>query len=140
MKIEFTSSPDQQDIDFITKKILQENPHYGEDSSPFAFYVRSNDGKIIAGVNGYIVYGEIYVDQLWVHPLFRNMGVGRQLMEEVHEFGRYEGCKVATVQTMCFQKALSFYEHLDYVKEFERIGQVKNSTCYFLIKELHTEK
>lgn len=140
MKIEFTSSPDQKDIDYITQRILQETPNYGEDSSPFAFYVRDNDGKIIAGVNGYIVYGEIYTDQLWVHPLFRKKGVARQLMEEVHEFGRYEDCKVATVQTMCFQKALKFYENLGYVKEFERIGQVKNSTCYFLIKDLYSKK
>lgn len=138
MKIEFTSSPDESDIDYISQRIIEETPDYGE-APPFAFFVRDNKKNILAGVNGYIIYGEIYTDQLWVKKEFRDKGIARQLMNEVHNLGAFEGCKVATVQTMCFQKVVEFYEKLGYVKEFERKGHLKNSTCYFLSKDLNTE-
>ena len=134
-KIEYTKTPATSDVDFITKQINQETSEYGE-AYPFAFFMRDDDSKIIAGANGFVIYGAIYTDQLWVDKDYRGQGFSTKLMAKVHEFGKLEGCKIATVQTMTFQGAQSFYEKLGYVQDFKRAGYVNGSSCIFMRKAL----
>lgn len=78
----------------------------------------------------------VYTDQLWVHKKHRGQGFAREIMGKVHEFGKLEGCKTATIQTMSFQGAKSFYEKLGYVQDFKRDGYVNGSSCIFMMKDL----
>lgn len=135
MSLEYTSTPASEDIDFLTQKINQETPEFGE-AHPFAFYLRDEHNQIIAGCNGSVIFGSIYTDQLWVHPAHRKNGLGYQLMEAVHDYGCRSGCSMATVATMSFQGALVFYEKLGYVIDFERQGYTQNSSCIFLKRSL----
>lgn len=137
-KIEKTLSPSSQDIDFLTARINESAKALGveEEAYPFAFFMRDDQGNIIAGCNGSVVYGSIYTDQLWVDEAYRGQGVGSKLMEKVHDYGREIGCAMATVSTMSFQNASSFYEHLGYVCDFERAGHVCGTSCLFLCKSL----
>ncbi|WP_244127131.1 GNAT family N-acetyltransferase [Candidatus Sarmatiella mevalonica] len=73
---------------------------------------------------------------MWVHPAHRKNGLGRQLMEAVHDYGRKSGCSMATVATISFQGAKTFYQKLGYVTDFERLGYTQNSSCHFMRKEL----
>ena len=134
-KIEYTKNPATSDIDFLTKQINQETSEYGE-ACPFAFFMRDDDSKIIAGANGFVIYGAIYTDQLWVDKDCRKQGIARKLMDKVHEFGREQGCTIATVLTMSFQGAQIFYEKLGYVQDFKRAGYVKGSYCVSMKKAL----
>ena len=134
-KIEYTKNPATSDINFLTKKINQETPEYF-DAYPFAFFMRDEDSKIIAGANGFVIYGAIYTDQLWVDKDYRRQGFAKKIMDKVHEFGKLEGCKIATVQTMSFQGAQVFYEKLGYVQDFKRVGYVNGSNCIFMRKAL----
>ena len=102
----------------------------------FSFFTRDDDNHIIAGANGYVIYGVIYTDQLWVDRAYRNQGLARVLMEKVHQFGLTEGCRKASVSTMSFQKARDFYEKLGYQVNFERTGHVNESSCYFMSKNI----
>ena len=135
VNIQYTSTPTSADIDFLTQKINKETPEFGE-AHPFAFFVRDEHNQIIAGCNGSVIFGSIYTDQLWVHPDHRRSGLGHKLMGEVHDYGRKSGCAMATVATMSFQGAKSFYEKLGYVVDFERPSYTQNSSCYFMRKEL----
>lgn len=134
-EIEFTTSPVATDIDFLTQQINQETPEFGE-AHPFAFFIRDEKNQIIAGCNGSVIFGSIYTDQLWAHPDHRKNGLGHQLMEAVHDYGRKSGCRIGTVATMSFQGAKTFYEKLGYVSDFERQGYTQNSSCHFMRKEL----
>ena len=134
-KIEYTKTPATSDVDFITKQINQETSEYGE-AYPFAFFMRDDDSKIIAGANGFVIYGAIYTDQLWVDKDYRGQGFAKKIMDKTHEVGKLEGCKIATVQTMTFQGAQSFYEKLGYVQDFKRAGYVNGSSCIFMRKAL----
>lgn len=134
-QIEKTLSPCNKDIDFLTQKINAETPEYGV-AHPFAFFIRDDKMKIIAGANGLVIYGEIYTAQLWVDPYFRKQGLGHKLMAQVHELGKSEDCKLAVVQTMSFQGAIDFYTALGYEIDFERPGYVRGSRCLFLKKDL----
>lgn len=135
MNFEHTSTPASADIDFLTQKINQETPKFGKAYS-FGFFIRDDADQIIAGCNGSVVFGSIYTDQLWVVPHHRKNGLGRKLMEAIHDYGRKSDCSMATVATMSFQGAKAFYEKLGYVSDFERQGYTQNSTCHFMRKEL----
>lgn len=135
MNIEFTSIPASADIDFLTWEINQETPEFGEAHS-FAFFMQDEKNQIIAGCNGSVIFGSIYTDQLWVHPDHRRSGLRHQLMEAVHDYSRRSGCSMATVATMSFQGAKSFYAKLGYVSDFERPGYTQNSSCIFLKRSL----
>ena len=101
VNIQYTSTPASADIDFLTQKINQETPEFGE-AHPFAFFIRDEKNQIIAGCNGSMIFGSIYTDQLWGHLNYRKNGLGHQLMEAVHDYGRKSGCNMATVATMSF--------------------------------------
>lgn len=135
VNIQYTSIPASADIDFLTQKINQETPEFGE-AHPFAFFIRDKRNQIIAGCNGSVIFGSIYTDQLWVHPAHRKKGLAHQLMETVHDYGRRSGCRIATVATMSFQGAKSFYEKLGYITDFERQGYTQNSSCIMLKRSL----
>lgn len=128
-------NPSGDDINFLTDKINLETPEFGE-AYTFYFFIKDDNKNIIAGCNGSIVFGSIYTDQLWVDKQYRKLGLGRKLMEEVHDYGRKSGCTFATVATMSFQCAREFYEKLGYTCDFERLGYTQNSSCIFLKKTL----
>lgn len=135
LKIEHTESPSGKDIEFLLAKINEENIDKGS-SNPFAFFIRDQQANIIAGCSGYVIYGSIYTDLLWVNKEYRKNGLGKSLMEKVHDYGRKMNCKIATVATMSFQKARAFYEKLGYECDFERQGYINKSTSIFLKKKL----
>lgn len=134
MNLEIIEKPFQKDIDFLTQKINEEALDYGV-AYNFAIIARTEDSKIIGGCNGSIVFGSIYTDQLWVDPHFRCRGLGKKLMEKVHDYGRKNDCLLSTVVTMTFQ-APDFYKKLGYTIDFSRKGYIKNSCCIFMSKKL----
>lgn len=134
-KIEYTENPKTSDINFLTKQINQETSKYGE-AYPFAFFIKNDGSQIIAGANGFFIYGSIYTDQLWVDKEFRRQGLATKIMNKVHDFGKLEGCEFATIQTMSFQGAQLFYEKLGYAQDFKRAGYVSGSNCIFMKRAL----
>lgn len=101
----------------------------------FCFSIENSDKQIVGGINGITYYGCLYVDMLWVKNDLRNKGWGTKLMQEAENFGKTQGCRFATVNTMDWE-ALPFYENLGYGIEFVREGYQKSSKMYFLRKEL----
>jgi ribosomal protein S18 acetylase RimI-like enzyme len=71
-----------------------------------------------------------------VHPQYRHQGLGRKVMEHVHQYGQNHYCRMATVATMDFQHARAFYEKLGYVCDFERLGYANGATAVFMYKPL----
>lgn len=135
MKIEFTSNPNSADINFLTKMIDNETPNLPKVSS-LAFFIRDDSNNIIAGCNCFMIYGSIYTDQLWVHPEHRKLGLGKKLIESVHDYGKSNGCTTASLTTMSFQNAISFYQKLGYNIDFEMPGYADGALRLFLSKKL----
>ena len=73
---------------------------------------------------------------VYVHKDYRKQGLGRKLVDKVHNHGREAGCKMTTLSTMSFQDALGFYEKLGYIVDLERPGYVDGSSLICLKKEL----
>lgn len=129
--------PKQED----TKIIWQGINEYARDmrglseGKPFGFFVKDESNNIKGGCAGYIFYGCLYVDILWVDQTLRNQQYGTQLMKEAEKLAKNEHCNFITVNTFDFE-ALGFYQKLGFVIEFERQGFDKNSIMYFLRKNL----
>jgi GNAT superfamily N-acetyltransferase len=138
MKIEFTSSPSQEERDFLERQIDEDINKLGRSGAlgHIGFFIKNDSGEIIGGCNGFTICGSIYTDQLWVHESLRGQGFGRRLMESMHEHGRKAGCKLATLMTVDFQGKRGFYEHLGYKCDLERDGYENGAKLLFLKKEL----
>ena len=135
MHIDYTFDPSTEDVNFLRHQLNQVAEGF-KSVDPFGFFIKDKAKQIQAGVNGCMIYGVIYVDQLWVNVDYRNRGLGRQLMEEVHALGRKEACSMATVCTVSFLGAQNFYERLGYKVDFIRSGYANDASCVFLSKKL----
>ena len=135
MKFQINITPNQEDIEYLTEKINQESMEFGS-AYNFGLFLYDANNTIIGGCNGSVIFGAIYTDQLWIDKKLRGTGLGRKIMEKVHDYGRENSCKIATVTTMSFQNARDFYEKLGYIVDFERSGYIMGSSMIFLKKNL----
>ena len=135
LKFEIEENPSSMELNFLTNKINNEVVDGHGSAYPFAIFIRNKDGEILAGCNGSIIFGSIYTDQLWVDPSLRKQGLGKKLMEAVHEHGKKCGCLMATITTMSFQVP-NFYKKLGYEVDFSREGYVNGASCIFMSKKL----
>ena len=101
----------------------------------FAFFIRDESEKIFGGCNGDILYGQLYVSQLWIHEKLRRQGFGTKLMQLAEKHATENQCKFISVNTMNFE-APEFYKKLGFHVEFERHGFDKDSIFYFMRKDL----
>jgi ribosomal protein S18 acetylase RimI-like enzyme len=103
--------------------------------TPFAFFIKDANRKILGGIKGTSYYGCLYVDSLWVDPTFRTKGWGGELMHAAENLGRKRHCSFVSLTTMDWE-ALDFYKGLGYAVEFVREGFEKDSKMYLLRKNL----
>lgn len=103
--------------------------------STFGICIKNETQKILGGAKGAVLYGNLYVDSLWINNKIRNQGWGTKLMIEAEKIGKEHGCTFATVNTMDWE-ALSFYQKLGYNIEFTREGFEKDSKMFMLRKKL----
>jgi ribosomal protein S18 acetylase RimI-like enzyme len=102
---------------------------------PFSIELKSAEQQINGGATGVSLYGNLYVDMLWVAPDLRGQGWGTKIMRQAEEIGRRRKCSFATVNTMDWQ-ALPFYQKLGYAIEFTRDGFENGAKMLFLRKPL----
>ncbi|MCK4934450.1 MAG: GNAT family N-acetyltransferase [Simkaniaceae bacterium] len=131
---DLSENPSQNGVDFLTQKINESTVGYGKAYS-FAIFARDRNGNLIGGLNGSVIYHMIYTDQLWVDMQYRKQGVGKQLMERVHSYGKGKKCSLAMVATMSFQAPI-FYQKIGYSVEFSKEGFGNAGTYLLLSKKL----
>lgn len=136
-EIIYTSDPKPDDTHFLGKGIIdyaiEKKGH--EPLEYFGFFIHDAENNIQGGCNGAILYGCLHVDQLYVIEALRGQGYGTQLMQAAEQLAREKDCTFLTVNTMDWE-ALEFYKKLGYYVEFTRKGYAKDSTFYFLRKDL----
>lgn len=135
--INFELNPSPADIQILCDGISHEAQKKKQLKSVtfFAFFIRDDFGKIVGSCNGDILYGQLYVSQLWVDEKLRGQGYGTKLMQFAEDHAKQNGCAFIAVNTMDFE-AREFYKKLGFTIEFERHGFDKDSVFYFLRKNL----
>lgn len=100
----------------------------------FGLFIKA-EGKVVAGPTGFHYFGATYIDTLWIERDYRKQGLGTQLMREAEKCAQENGCAFVHLTTMDWE-GLSFYQKLGYSLEFQRDGYAKNSTRFYLRKDL----
>ena len=88
---------------------------------PIRLALRTNEGKVIGGMLGSIVWNWLQIDVLWVTEDARGLGHGRALLERAEQLAREAGCRHARLDTFDFE-ARGFYEKLGYSVYGELVG------------------
>lgn len=94
-----------------------------------------NQNKLIGAIVVQIFWEQLHIKYLFVEKKSRGQGIATQLMKHVLEFAKKRGCHFAFVETMSFQ-ALEFYSKLGFTIDFSREGYARNTTFYYLRKDL----
>ena len=101
----------------------------------FALVARNEDGEVVGGVTGDMVWEWLQIGTLWVREIDRGLGLGRRLVEQAETLARRQGCDSARLSTFEFE-ARGFYEHLGYRVYGECEGFPAGRTQYHLAKRL----
>lgn len=83
-------------------------------------FARDEAGRMIGACGGEIMWGDLYVDLMWVAPEHRGHGIGAELLSRAEAEARARGAFRVHLDTMSFQ-APAFYPRLGYV-EYARLG------------------
>lgn len=83
------------------------------DPRSFALALRDDEGQIVGGLIGEMLWGWLRIGILAVAPELRGVGWGRRLVAEAERLAVAAGCRRAWVDTFSFQ-APGFYQRLGY--------------------------
>ncbi len=92
------------------------------DYKPFSLVIRSAAGDAIGVLSAYTAFAEIYVDDIWVDPGHRKIGLGRKLLAALESRYQDAGYNNINLVTSQFQ-AVGFYEKCGYDVEFVRTNE-----------------
>jgi len=101
----------------------------------FALTVRADDGQILGGLTGELIWNALYVGVLWVSESSRGQGYGSALMRTAEDMARTRGCEVSFLSTMTFQ-APNFYKKLGYLPIGELLDSPKGFSRVWFAKRL----
>ena len=114
MGIVVTSSPNEDDDDFVVEKTREYNQQFVDNTFQLlSVYFRNSQNEIIGGLTGKTFWNWLHVEYLWVHESERTNGIGTKLMLTAETEAVSRGCLGSTLDTFSFQ-ALDFYKGLGY--------------------------
>lgn len=107
--------PDEEEVSALRRQLVNYNitRAQADEGQSLAIFVKDDDGRLLAGVYGWLWGQCMEVDNLWVTERLRGQGIGRELMRKLEEAARSRGGKTAVLDTYSFQ-APEFYESLGY--------------------------
>ncbi len=114
-RIEFTAAASEADVARIRAGLSEFNRSRIPDKmyAQLVFTLLDRDGQFAGGLTGFVDYGWLFVNYLWVGESARGKGNGRKLMLAAEQEARTRGCKNSWLDTFSFQ-ARDFYERLGY--------------------------
>jgi ribosomal protein S18 acetylase RimI-like enzyme len=86
-----------------------------------AILIKNANGAVIGALQAYTAFAEVYVDDIWVDPLYRGQNLGRKLLKELENKFKDQGYNNINLVTSHFQ-APEFYKKCGFETEFVRIN------------------
>ncbi|MCH9626993.1 MAG: hypothetical protein S4CHLAM2_06270 [Chlamydiales bacterium] len=99
----------------------------------FSIILKNDADEAVGVLNGFTVYAEVYVDDLWVDQSCRRQGLGRLLLQLLEERFRGKGFYNINLVTSAFQAPV-FYEKCGFKREFvrENVQNPKLAKTFFV--------
>lgn len=143
LTIEIEQSPKQADLETISLGLQSHNKkHIGDAASEeeltFAVFARNDVGEVIGGLRAIAEWDWLNIELIWVDEDYRNMQIGKQLLEKAEAFAIENKVFNVSLETGSFQ-AREFYEKQGY----EIFGTLDDypigHTMYYMKKSLSTK-
>ncbi|MGC9402710.1 GNAT family N-acetyltransferase, partial [Vibrio genomosp. F10 str. 9ZC157] len=115
MNIDFSVSPSEEEISEIYNGLSVFNePHFPDlDENTVGYFVRNEDGKILGGLIGNLLFTTLHVNYLWLSKPLRGSGYGTKLLQLAELEAKNRGVMNVFLDTYTFQ-APKFYEQHGY--------------------------
>ncbi len=105
--------------------------------NPFAkLYVLEVNGDIVGYIDFWITFETAQLCKIAINPINQNKGYSKLLLDSMHDECIREGCEVITLEVrVSNHKAISLYEHYDYVKANIRKNYYEDGEdAYLMVK------
>jgi GNAT superfamily N-acetyltransferase len=135
--IHINCTPDEKELQFIRDEIKKYNAQIVGDNheQPVKYSLTNEDGVFIGGLFGATYWNWLFVDTLWIHPHYRNQGIGQAVLLTAEQEAVHRGCDGAHLYTHQY-KAVGFYLNNGFRKAYV-FDQYRNVfERYFMVKEL----
>lgn len=100
----------------------------------FSLAAKDKTDIVMGILTAFTAFAEVYVDDIWVDPAYRKLGIGKKLLLELEHRFQDKGYNNINLVTSEFQ-APGFYEKCGFELEFVRVNkQNPQLTKYFFIK------
>lgn len=116
-RIEFVDAPAPAEIEAVVGILGSEaeRQHPGGNYRDYGFLLKDEEGRIVGGLTGYVLYGWMFVQFVSVAEHLRGHGLGQALMAEAEAWARQRGLGGMWLDTFAFQ-APDFYRKLGFVE------------------------
>ena len=113
--IEITDTPAETDRSELRERLYEYNAERTgyRDGRSLSCFLRDEDGRLVAGLDGFTWGGYARIESLWVDEALRGRGLGRRLLAEAEREAVARGCVTVVVDTHEFQ-ATALYPSLGY--------------------------
>jgi len=121
LRIELTQSPTEEQRQAILQPLIEYNDAQtgGSKSEPFALMVKYENGEILGGLYGRMIFRWMFIELLSVPEQGRGQGIGSKLMAQAEALAREKNCYGVWLDTFDFQ-APEFYRKLG----FSQFGEI----------------
>ncbi|MCV2222038.1 MULTISPECIES: GNAT family N-acetyltransferase [Pseudomonas] len=121
LRIELTQSPTEEQRQAILQPLIEYNDAQtgGSKSEPFALMVKDENGEILGGLYGRMIFRWMFIELLSVPEQGRGQGIGSKLMAQAEALAREKNCYGLWLDTFDFQ-APEFYRKLG----FSQFGEI----------------
>jgi GNAT superfamily N-acetyltransferase len=116
-RLEFVDAPSAADIEAVTAILgaAAEAQRPGGNYRDYGFLLRNEDGAVVGGLTGYVLYDWMFIQFIAVSDDLRGQGLGKVLMAEAEAWARAQGFGGIWLDTFAFQ-APDFYRALGFTE------------------------
>ena len=140
----FSDSSSKERRELINNKLVEFNKaqspkvhqcYQSEEQPDFIEIYAQTQSQLIGGLIGYIDWGWLDIDVIWIDEVYRGKGIGKYLVESAEQKARGKDIRQAKLCTFDFQ-ALEFYKKLGYIVYGKLDDYPKGHSFYYLRKDL----
>ncbi|GLH19947.1 MULTISPECIES: GNAT family N-acetyltransferase [Pseudomonas] len=137
LRIELTQNPTEEQRQAILQPLIEYNDAQtgGSKSEPFALMVKDQNGEILGGLYGRMIFRWMFIELLSVPEQGRGQGIGSKLMAQAEALAREKNCYGLWLDTFDFQ-APEFYKKLGFCQFGEIVDYPPGHKRHYFQKRL----
>lgn len=137
LRIELTQNPTEEQRQAILQPLIEYNDAQtgGSKSEPFALMVKDQNGEILGGLYGRMIFRWMFIELLSVPEQGRGQGIGSKLMAQAEALAKEKNCYGLWLDTFDFQ-APEFYRKLGFIQFGEIVDYPPGHKRHYFQKRL----